>query len=83
MSAAFANESKWDRFNPLHDGSENPESTDCYDEYGAYLPTQHQIEAACSRIQSEWSPRERRKRYVGDIGDLMWNLPECRLQNAG
>jgi hypothetical protein len=80
MTAAFAYESKWDRFNPIHDV---PADEVHFDEYGAYLPTPQQIDEACRRIQEEWSLRERRKRYVGELGDLIWDLPVCRLQNAG
>jgi hypothetical protein len=50
MTAFSATESKWDRFNPIHDV---PANDDHYDEYGAYLPTPGQIEDACLRIQAE------------------------------
>ena len=80
MTSMAAKESTVDRFNPLPD---DLSSGDCFDEYGAYLPTPGQIEEACLRIQAEWTPRERRKRYAGEISDLLWNLPVCRLQNAG
>lgn len=80
MSAASATVSKWDCFNPFHDV---PANGDHFDEYGAFLPTPRQIEEACLQIQADWSPRERRKRYVGEVGDLIWDLPVCRLQTAG
>jgi hypothetical protein len=53
----------------------------CVSRSPSYIPSPHEIAAACDRIRRGWAPNEELSRRVGDK-PVRWQVPSIRVVNG-